>query len=57
MAPEKVKTIIDVLISILGEPAHGLEFVYILIAGLLLIFVFHLIEHILEIFFSRFFKN
>lgn len=51
------QTIIEILYAILGEPAPGLAFVYVLIAGLLLVFVFHILEHIFEILFSRFFKN
>lgn len=51
------QTLIDILSSILGDPPPGLAFIYVLIGSLLLVFVFHLIEHIFEILFSRFFKS
>lgn len=51
------QTIIEILYVILGEPPPGLTFIYVLLAGILLVFVFHIIEHIFEILFSRFFKN
>lgn len=51
------ESIIGVLYQILGEPPAGLEFLYVLLAGLLLVFVFHLLEHILEILFGRFFNR
>lgn len=52
-----VNTIVDILSKILGEPPKGLEFIYILLGGLLLVFVFHLLEHILETFFGKFFNR
>lgn len=50
-------TVIEILKEIIGDIPYGYDFIYILLGGLLLIFVFHLLEHIFEIFFSRFFKN
>lgn len=52
-----VDTIIGILTQILGEAPPGLEFLYVLLAGLLLIFVFHIIEHIFEIIFGKFFNR
>lgn len=50
-------TIIGIIAQILGDAPPGLEFLYVLLGGLLLIFVFHVIEHLLELFFSKFFKR
>lgn len=50
-------TLMELLYQIFGEPPPGLSFVYVVGAFLLLVFVFHLIEHIFEILFSRFFKS
>lgn len=52
-----VETIVDILSQVLGEPPRGLEFLYVLLGGLLLIFVFHLLEHILETIFGKFFNR
>ncbi len=53
----QTENIIEILYAVLGEPPAGLAFIYVLLACLLLIFVFNLIEHIFEILFSRFFKK
>lgn len=47
---------IEYLTNIIGAIPPGLSFLYYLFANLLLLFVFHIIEHIFEIIFSRFFK-
>ncbi len=51
------QTIIELLYAVIGEPPVGLSFLYVVGALLLLVFVFHLLEHIFEILFSRFFKS
>lgn len=51
------ESIIGILYQVLGEPPAGLEFLYVLLSGLLLVFVFHLLEHILEILFGKFFNR
>lgn len=51
------ETLMGVLTQILGEPPKGLEFLYLLLGGFLLIFVFHLLEHILETLFGKFFNR
>lgn len=50
-------SIFEILVQVFGELIPGLEFIYILLGGLLLIFVFHLIEHILELLFGKFFNR
>lgn len=50
-------SIIYLISQVLGEAPKGLEFLYVLLGGLLLIFVFHLLEHILEILFGKFFNH
>jgi hypothetical protein len=50
------QTLIDLLKSFFGDLPYGLDFLLYLLGGLLLIFMFHLLEHIFEILFSRFFK-
>lgn len=50
-------TLIDILKSIIGSVPYGYDFIFILGALLLLVFMFHLLEHLFEILFSRFFKS
>lgn len=49
-------TIIELLTSVLGDLPHGLGFMYPLIGGVLLVFMFYLLEKLFEIIFSRFFR-
>lgn len=49
-------TLIELLTAVLGELPYGLTFMYPLIGGLLLVFMFFLLDKLFEIIFSRFFK-
>ena len=48
-------TIYEYLTYIFGELPYGYDFIFYLIGGLLLVFVFHVIEEIFTVFFSKFF--
>jgi len=51
------RTLIEILREIIGDVPYGYDFIYFLAAVLLLVFMFHLLEHLFEVLFSRFYKQ
>lgn len=49
-------TIIELIKSIIGDVPYGLDFIYVLLSVLLLLFMFVLVDKLFEILFSRFMK-
>ena len=50
------ESLIDILERIFGTMHYGYEFLYYILAGCVLFFVLHIIEHLFESLFSKFNK-